>query len=77
LQYGPDESRGEPGRGINASSWSYGVKWDSQMFYASLHQEIHYDTFGASTNIADATVRQLHGGQRQYAFAGHGDPSER
>ena len=56
LQYGPDESRGEPGRGINASSWSYGVKWDSQMFYASLHQEIHYDTFGASTNIADATV---------------------
>ena len=51
VQYGPDEGKGEPGTGLNRSSWSYGVKWDSQMFYASLHQEIHYDTFGASTNI--------------------------
>ncbi len=56
LHYGPDEARGEPGRGINANLWSYGVKWDSERFYASVHQEIHNDFFGASSNIPDATV---------------------
>src|SRR6185503_4075262 len=56
VQYMPDEARGDPGRAINVNGWSYGVKWDSQMFYASIHQEIHNDAFGASTNIADATI---------------------
>ena len=56
VQYGPDEIRGDPGRGINANLWSYGVKWDSEHFYASVHQEIHYDAFGASSNIPDATI---------------------
>ncbi|HUQ25211.1 MAG TPA: porin [Burkholderiales bacterium] len=56
IQYMPDETRGDPGRGINTNGWSYGVKWDSQMFYASIHQEIHNDAFGASANIPDATI---------------------
>jgi predicted porin len=55
LQYAPDEARGDPGRGINANLWSYGVKYDSERFYASIHQEIHNDFFGGSNNI-DASV---------------------
>jgi predicted porin len=64
LQYGPDEARGEPGTGLNRTLWSYGVKWDSQMFYGSLSHEVHYDTFGASTNIPDATVSNTNAGAR-------------
>jgi predicted porin len=56
IQYGPDEAKGDPGRTINANLLSYGVKWDSERFYISLHQEIHNDFFGASLNIPDATV---------------------
>ena len=59
LQYGPDELKGDPGRGSNANLWSMGVKYDSQMFYASLQHEIHNDFFGASRNIADATVSNV------------------
>jgi predicted porin len=59
IQYAPDELRGDPGRGSNAQVWSYGVKWDSQMFYASIHQEIHNDFFGASANIPDATIQNV------------------
>lgn len=51
IQYMPDEARGNPARGINAHIWSYGVKYDSQLFYVSLHQEQKWDFFGASTNI--------------------------
>ena len=54
LQYSPDERRGDPGQPKNASLWSYGVKFDSQMFYVSLHQEIHNDLFGGSINSASA-----------------------
>jgi len=52
VQYAPDEARGDPGRSKNANLWSYGIKWDSQMFYASVHQEIHNDYFGGSINSA-------------------------
>jgi len=55
IQYMPDETRGNPGQATNRNVWSYGVKWDSKMFYASVHQEIHNDAFGASSNITDAT----------------------
>jgi predicted porin len=51
IQYVPDEARGTPGRGLNQHVWSYGVKYDSQIFYASLHQEQKWDFLGASTNI--------------------------
>src|SRR5262249_42051551 len=56
LQYMPDEQRGDPGKATNRNGYSYGVKWDSQMFYASVHQELHNDAFGASSNITDAAV---------------------
>jgi predicted porin len=56
VQYGPDEAKGDPGRTIDANLWSYGVKWESERFYVSLHQERHNDFFGASNNIPDATV---------------------
>ena len=52
LQYSPDEKRGDPGYGKNANLWSMGVKYDSQMFYASVHHEIHNDQFGGSINSA-------------------------
>ena len=61
IQYSPDELKNGDGRGANKNLWSYGVKFDSQMFYASLHQEIHYDYYGASANIADATVANVTG----------------
>jgi predicted porin len=56
IQYAPDELKGDPGRTLNANTISYGVKWDSERFYVSLHQEVHNDLFGASLNIPDATV---------------------
>ena len=59
LQYGPDELKGDPGRGSNANLWSMGVKYDSQMFYVSLHHEIHNDFFGASRNIPDAAISNV------------------
>ena len=55
IQYLPDEQRGDPGKATNVNGYSYGVKWDSKVVYVSLHQEIHNDAFGASTNITDAT----------------------
>lgn len=61
IQYMPDETRGDPGRGLNVNGWSYGVKWDSQMFYASVHQEIHNDAFGGSTNLAGANTAIANG----------------
>jgi predicted porin len=59
IQYSPDEARGDPGRGPNANLWSYGVKYDSQIFYVSLHQEIHNDFFGGSGNIPNAAVQNV------------------
>jgi predicted porin len=59
LTYGPDELKGDPGRGSNANLWSFGAKYDSQMFYASLQHEIHNDFFGASANIPDATIANV------------------
>ena len=40
--------------GRDASLHSYGVKWDSRMFYASVHQEIHNDFFGGSSNVSSS-----------------------
>ena len=54
IQYGPDELKGNPGRTLDAKLWSYGVKYDSDRFYVSVHQERHYDFFGGSNNVAAA-----------------------
>jgi len=48
----PTCSAGSCGR--DASLHSYGVKWDSRLFYASVHQEIHNDFFGGSNNVSSA-----------------------
>ncbi|TMH45102.1 MAG: porin [Betaproteobacteria bacterium] len=60
VQYVPDEARGEAKAspfatapaGTDQHVWSYGVKWDSRLFYASVHQEQHFDFFGGSSAAA-------------------------
>jgi predicted porin len=56
IQYGPDEATGDPGRTIAASLFSYGVKYDSERFYISIHQERKNDAFGGSLNAAAAVA---------------------
>ena len=67
-QYSPDEARdtnnvagapcatgpGGGNCGRDASLHSYGVKWDSERFYASVHQEVHNDFFGGSNNVTSS-----------------------
>jgi len=66
-QYSPDEQRdttdtvpatgcttgpGAGNCGRDASLHSFGVKWDSEKFYASVHREVHNDFFGGSNNVS-------------------------
>jgi predicted porin len=66
-QYSPDEQRdttdtvpsggcttgpGAGNCGRDASLHSFGVKWDSEKLYASVHREIHNDFFGGSNNVS-------------------------
>ena len=70
-QYSPDERRDTTNSsatcttgattanstcGRDASLHSYGVKWDSEKVYLSLHQEVHNDFFGGSNNVGAATL---------------------
>jgi predicted porin len=55
FQYSPDETKAN--NNVNASLYSYGVKWEGGPFYASLHQERHNDFFGGSNNIPATTLR--------------------
>jgi predicted porin len=56
FQYSPDEARETTGTGVGSaqfkdgSLYSYGVKWDSEKWYFSVHQERHNDAFGGSNN---------------------------
>jgi predicted porin len=54
LMYGPDEAK-TGSRNLNF--WSYGVKWDTERFYVSVHQEKHEDAFGLSNSIANASLK--------------------
>ena len=54
IMYGPDEAK-TGSRNLNF--WSYGVKYDTERFYVSVHQEKHEDAFGLSTSIANAALR--------------------
>ena len=54
VMYGPDEAKTSS---RNADLWSYGVKYDSEKFYASVHQEKHYDFFGMSSAIVNAALK--------------------
>jgi predicted porin len=56
FQYGPDEAAAA-GSNFSASLFSYGVKYDTERFYVSLHQERKNDHFGASVNIPVAALR--------------------
>jgi len=54
IMYGPDEAKTSS---RNANLWSYGVKYDSEKFYVSVHQEKHYDFFGMSASIVNAALK--------------------
>ncbi|MBV9189241.1 MAG: porin [Betaproteobacteria bacterium] len=54
IMYGPDEAKTNS---RNAALWSYGIKYDSERYYVSVHQEKHYDFFGMSNSIANANLR--------------------
>jgi predicted porin len=61
-QFSPDERKGNPGRlptrggDVNASLWSFGVKYEAGPIYAALAHERHNDWFDLSTNVAAATA---------------------
>jgi predicted porin len=55
FQYSPDETKAN--NNVNASLYSYGVKWEGGPFYVSLHQERHNDFFGGSNNVPVTTLR--------------------
>jgi len=56
FMYGPDEAKTNS---INANLYSYGVKWDTERFYASIHQELHNDFFGGSNNVATPGISNV------------------
>src|SRR5205807_754083 len=54
VMWGPAEDKSGS---RNNNLWSYGIKWDTERFYASVHQEKHQDFFGLSNSISDANLR--------------------
>jgi major outer membrane protein P.IB len=73
FQYSPDEARGEAKStlsnssgtlttkapvGSDSSLYSYGVKFDSQSWYLSVHQERHNDFFGGSNNVSSTITNK-------------------
>src|SRR5206468_188668 len=54
IMYGPDETKTNQ---KNVNLWSYGLKWDSERFYVSVHQEKHEDFFGLSNSISNTALR--------------------
>jgi predicted porin len=72
FMYGPDEAKTG---NLNANLYSYGVKWDTERFYASIHQELHNDFFGGSNNVAtpglsNAATAGAHSHDRATRFSG-------
>src|SRR2546426_11879771 len=57
IMYGPAEDKSGGATARNLNFWSYGVKWDTERFYASVHQERHQDALGLSNSIANTTLR--------------------
>ena len=57
ITYGPDETKGNPGNNnLNKEWWSYGVKYEAERIYASIHQEKRKDLFGGSLTATAPTV---------------------
>jgi predicted porin len=48
IQWMADEQKGNPGNTLNKQWWSYGIKYEAERFYVSVHQEKHDDAFGGS-----------------------------
>lgn len=66
-QYSPDEARDTTGTSAgpnfkDASLHSYGVKWDSEKLYLSVHQERHNDFFGGSNNVSSTIANNTTSG---------------
>jgi len=62
LTYSPDESRDTQnlaGNGLDKTLYSYGVKYDSKMFYVSVHGERHNDFFGGSSNVGASGLSNI------------------
>jgi len=55
LMYGPAEDKSGGAVPRNLNFWSYGVKWDTERFYASVHGERHEDAFGLSSSLPAAS----------------------
>src|SRR5438552_2177075 len=55
LMYGPAEDKSGGATPRNLNFWSYGVKWDTERFYASVHGERHEDAFGLSNSLPAAS----------------------
>ena len=55
IMYGPAEDKVGGATPRNLNFWSYGVKWDTERFYASVHQERHEDAFGLSNSLPAAS----------------------
>ena len=55
IMYGPAEDKSGGNTPRNNNFWSYGVKWDTERFYASVHQEKHEDAFGLSNSLPAAS----------------------
>jgi predicted porin len=59
IQYSPDEIKGNPTpvttTGLDRQWWSYGVKYEAERFYASVHQEYRKDMFGGSSTATGVT----------------------
>jgi len=61
IQYAPDETKGNPGNPLNKQWWSYGIKYEAERFYVSVHQEKRDDFFGGSATangvgVPNATI---------------------
>lgn len=74
VMYGPDEAKTGA---RNQKLWSYGVKWDTERFYASVHQEKHYDFFGLSNSIANPAIKNFAAGTTPAAGAHSTDTATR
>lgn len=74
IMYGPDEAKTGS---RNQELWSYGVKWDTERFYASVHQERHQDFFGLSNSIANTAIRNFAAGTTPAAGAHSHDTATR
>src|SRR6266850_2094963 len=64
VMYGPAEDKTGS---RNNNLWSYGVKWDTERFYVSVHQEKHEDFFRLPTMRFVLDVSQLKYNERGQA----------